>query len=805
MTAYVRACNALRARGSESRSGAWQCPAHSDEHPSLRVSDRQKRVFFDCYAGCSEADILAALGWQAEEVWNEPRNGARNTSFTPPVTSETVKLAGTSEFKNGSSKPVSPSNGGMKLEHLAELKALPVEYLASLGLKDTRYMNAPAVRMPYPARPGGDEGVRFRVSVDTKPKIKSKKGGRLIPYTRPGWEDTARTAGYAQAVEGESDCWTGWHHGIPVFGIPGMNVWRREWAAPILELGVPTFVWEEPGAEEFTARLANDLPGLRVMVAPAGIKDISDAHIQGRDVPALLAELRRSAPLAAELVRERRDKVAKALRAECADVLSHPDPLVLVADALRAAGYGGDLTPAKVAYLAMSSRVLAQRAGSLPVHLLLSGPPAAGKSYTVRHVLRLLPPEAYVEIDAGSPRVLIYFDELLKHRALIFGEADSLPAGEDNPAASAVRALLQEHRLHYSVTVRDPETGNYTARKIEKEGPTVLVTTSVGPLGEQLDSRLFTLELAGEHAQVKAALAAQARVELHGASEPPAELVALQSLLQHQAPWLVVVPYVSQLAAIIGNSPAAARIQPDFQRLISMCKTVAVLRHAHRDTDESGRVVATLEDYATVRELLGDMFTGSVTGANARMRAVVGAVQALRGDGKKTNVSQGDIAQKLGTNKASANRWCRAALKGGWLVNNDARPRRYDYDVGQARPEDRSNPKPRVHNRNRGEPAARDCDRRIPGQDRHRGSDDPVRGPGRPRAQHRPCLPWRATVAVQRRYQRRPEHVPNPGMDDERLHAEGAAEAHRHPAAPDLAGGTRRPHTGHPARLPGSH
>jgi hypothetical protein len=58
-------------------------------------------------------------------------------------------------------------------------------------------------------------------------------------------------------------------------------------------------------------------------------------------------------------------------------------------------------------------------------------------------VLSLLPPEAYHEIDAGSPRVLIYDETDMQHRLLLFAEADSLPASEDNPAASAVRNMLQ--------------------------------------------------------------------------------------------------------------------------------------------------------------------------------------------------------------------------------------------------------------------------------------------------------------------------------------------------------------------------
>lgn len=108
----------------------------------------------------------------------------------------------------------------------------------------------------------------------------------------------------------------------------------------------------------------------------------------------------------------------------------------------------------------------------MPVHLLLMGQSSTGKNYTVGRILLLLPSEAYHIIDAGSPRVLIYDDIELKHKVLVFSEADSLPAGEDNPAASAIRNLLQDHYLHYAVTVRDPFTGNYTVKKVDKPGPT---------------------------------------------------------------------------------------------------------------------------------------------------------------------------------------------------------------------------------------------------------------------------------------------------------------------------------------------
>jgi hypothetical protein len=104
--------------------------------------------------------------------------------------------------------------------------------------------------------------------------------------------------------------------------------------------------------------------------------------------------------------------------------------------------------------------------------------------------LLLLPREAYHEIESGSPRVLIYETGDLRHRVVLFSEIDSLPRGEDNPAASAVRNLPQEHRLRYKVVVRGPESGDYIVREVVRDGPTVLGSAAVRGAGGQLGTRL---------------------------------------------------------------------------------------------------------------------------------------------------------------------------------------------------------------------------------------------------------------------------------------------------------------------------
>jgi len=323
------------------------------------------------------------------------------------------------------------------------------------------------------------------------------------------------------------------------------------------------------------------------------------------------------------------------------------------------------------------------------VHLVIIGLSSVGKNYTLVIIKKLLPSEAYHEIDAGSPRVLIYDDAPLEHKVLIFGEADSLPAGEDNPAASAIRNLLQDHYLHYEVTIRDKETGDYAVKRVHKPGPTVLITTSTRSLGAQLMTRLFTLEIADSKEQISAALVTQAAVETEGIKAIDPGLVAFQAYLQLKAPIKISVPFANELAAAMAKTASAPRILRDFARLISLIKSVALIRHYRRQLDGEGRIVSTLADYETVRELVNDMYIDSSTGATSEIRALVDAVRLLaasQAEGER--ITNTTLAKHLNIGIMQASRRAKKALKQDWLINREQRKYRpADYAPGEPMPE----------------------------------------------------------------------------------------------------------------------
>jgi hypothetical protein len=635
------------------------CPAHDDREPSLSIKEEGSKLLIHCFAGCAQDAVVAAL--RERGLWPKPKRTR-------------VRIG-----VNGAA---------LTLQELAQAKRLPVEFLQQLSVKDTPH----GVRIPYRDDSGQTIAARYRIAL-TGDRFRWRSGDKAMLY---GLDRLAaiRDAGWVLLVEGESDAWACWYHNLPALGIPGKATWRQEWTRYLA--GLQAYAWIEPHAEDFAERLGRDLPGLRLIFAQqTGYKDISDAHCAGEDVPALLERLKAQAPTFAEWRAQRLAQAASALEERARPVLEHPDPLVLVQQAIRSAGWGGDDRPVLKGYIAATTRLLEHRLGALPCHVAFTGPASGGKSTAAHIVQALLPESAYVVLPASSPRVIVYHEADYHHRMLLVEEIDSLPTAttdEDNPIASAIRGLLQDGELSYDVTERD-ESGRFTVRHIRKPGPTMLMVTATRlPASySQFATRILEIAVPDDRQQIAEAVRAIGQAEL--AEEPwrpdPA-LVAFQAVLQARAPWRVVIPFAPAIAEHLACQPLEPRATRDLRKLYSLVKAVAVLRHQRRATDPHGRLVATIEDYATIYELFWEDYAAA-TGASESVRQVVEAVAALRPE-TKGRLTIAAVARQVELPRATVYRAVERALEAGWLLN--AAKRGYDLAPGEALPTETGLPRP---------------------------------------------------------------------------------------------------------------
>ncbi|MDR3639633.1 MAG: hypothetical protein P4L84_37885 [Isosphaeraceae bacterium] len=338
----------------------------------------------------------------------------------------------------------------------------------------------------------------------------------------------------------------------------------------------------------------------------------------------------------------------------------------------------GESRIAKVLYLAVTTRLLDR-----PVPIAVKGPSSAGKNYLVRQVLSYFPPAAYHELTGMSERALVYDDTPLAHRFLVVYEA----AGVASEMASyLVRSLVSEGRVSY-LTVEKTKDG-LRGRTIVRQGPTgLIVTTTALRLHPENETRMLSLTVTDTPAQTRAVMLAQAGMRPVGPGREPWK--ELQE-------WLaagtadVDVPFAITLARAI---PAVTvRLRRDFPAILSLVRAHALLHRATRSVDAQGRIVATLRDYAVVRELVADLISESAEqSVPDSTRDTVRAVADLIAKGK----AEPDIpavARALGLDQGSTT-WRRVQVAIGrrLLLNLEERPRRpARLALGEPLPEDES-------------------------------------------------------------------------------------------------------------------
>jgi len=161
---------------------------------------------------------------------------------------------------------------------------------------------------------------------------------------------------------------------------------------------------------------------------------------------------------------------------------------------------------------------------------------------------------------------------------------------------------------------------------------------------------------------------------------------ALQEALR-LGPTNVKVAFAGDLADLI--PPVAVRLRRDYPTLLALIQAHALLHQGTRTRAPTGAVIAIVEDYGAVRELLVDLVSQGV-GATvpSSIRETVHAV-AMPSDTYTDGVSVTDLAKSLRLDKSSVSRRTREAIEKAYLKNlEDKRGRPAKLPVGDPLPDD---------------------------------------------------------------------------------------------------------------------
>lgn len=341
------------------------------------------------------------------------------------------------------------------------------------------------------------------------------------------------------------------------------------------------------------------------------------------------------------------------------ELLENPGLLYEAINTVQDIGIAGERHNIGLLRLAMRSRALPRLVG-----VEVNSPSSTGKTHLITTTLALEDPSAYYELTASSERALIYSDENFAHRIIVMHEPDGLPEGA---GAAAIKTLVWDGIIRYDTVVTDG--GLPRSVRIEKDGPTGLVVSTTRPLDEQISNRMLRTELDTSEEQTEAILGLLGRRA--AGEEPNVDEIpwhALSRVLGEPAE--VVIAYGAWLAKAVTNK--TMRIRRDFTQLISLIKACAVEYTFQRATDSSGRVIATVADYAQVYSLVEELFRAvQGEGVTEADREMVSVLEKLHAKSSKP-LTQADLVDATGKSKGTVSYRVARLLENGYIADQAA-------------------------------------------------------------------------------------------------------------------------------------
>jgi len=706
---YKSQVSSLKMNGNGQAQGL--CPFHEDNNPSLSVNLENGLV--KCFGCGFEGDIftfhqrkydvsfpnalqdLADFAGVTRLGKKRGRDGNIPSKNTATMQQDSQPANFNEQIQETAVQhPCNVAATGATIHQYSKDKKLPLEFLTGLGLTLITYHDAPAIRIPYYGPDGKEVSVRFRTAMHKSKdgqenRFKCKKGSKPCLYGL----NRKYNEKYRIIVEGESDCHTLWYSGFPALGVPGATNWKEERDAPHFDDVEIIYVIDEQddGAKAFIQSLRKSRIRDRVRIVRIdGFKDPSDLYLDNPEAfKVRMQDALNHAVSLADIEREQEERARGELWNQCKVLVCSPNILGKFIQDMGSLGVCGEERVAKTLFLSVNSRYLDR-----PISNIVKGQSSGGKSYVVQETLRFFPTDAYISMTDMSAKALAFTEEPLAHRFIVLYEATGLSTGknkegenEDQTKNYFIRSLLSEGCIDYYITVKGKD--GFETRNIHKEGPTGLIlTTTKIALHPENETRYLSHTINDTPEQTKNILRAIARKE-DGIESDSVNFDLWHAL--HE--WLnisnhtVYIPFVNELAEEI--PPVAVRLRRDFTLILNLIRSHAILHQANRETDERGRLIATIDDYAVVRELVSNVVSDGVGATvDKRVREVVVAVQNIRDEGNEHATTQ-QLCNKLQLHKSTISRRVLLALKEGYLVNADNKARKpYKLILGEPLPDE---------------------------------------------------------------------------------------------------------------------
>jgi DNA primase len=367
------------------------------------------------------------------------------------------------------------------------------------------------------------------------------------------------------------------------------------------------------------------------------------------------------------------------------ELLASPDLFDRIVKDTELLGYVGEEVNKILVYLAASSRKLDD-----PISVIVMSESAAGKSYLIDTVKKLIPPEDVVSMTSLSDQALNYLpDEALKHKFLVMGEAVHSEVVEHQ-----IREMLSAHELSRLVTSKDEKTGHMTSKLVRKEVIVSAVMSSTDyDLNGENTSRSFVVNTDESTDQTRRIHASQRKKYSTDRLQVKRDYIPRIIQTHHAAQRLLKKVFiVNPLAERVNFPDTLMRSRRDHDRFMDLIASVAFLRQYQKEEKEADGVKyieCDETDLNVAARIIREILPATLTNFPKAAQVLYGEIRRVIGEKAKrenllsteVSVTQRELREETGLNQMFVKRNVKILTDFEYLICSGSRTRgsRYAY------------------------------------------------------------------------------------------------------------------------------
>ncbi len=320
-----------------------------------------------------------------------------------------------------------------------------------------------------------------------------------------------------------------------------------------------------------------------------------------------------------------------------------------------AVGVAGEEELALAIYAVGTSRLLRK-----PLHVIVRGDSASGKSFIVNTIAKLFPPESIKFATHLTPKALYRMPDL-RHRFLVLGERSR----SDGPQIEDSTKALREFRSEGRISLSSVQDGKLVEFRVEGPAATIETTTKEDLFNE--DANRCLLLTSNESSEQTAKITARQAAAYEGAVQSASEAVirrhwAMQRLLAAPVAG-VVIPFAGLLQQRIPKERVETRRA--FPMLMAVIEASALLHRFQREVDAEGRIIATRADYAFAKRVVGAVVSAAISHSPTEAHQRFFETVRLQGYAEGDFLTAPDLGVKIGRDSRRINECFRALRRFG--------------------------------------------------------------------------------------------------------------------------------------------